>query len=185
MRETTAADYWLVQEFSKNCDAFLTGSTYLYKDRDGKLCFGPLWDFDGSMGSQNDDGEEDEEDVTGFNNSWLSWIAELRAKDPLFVELIKDRWKLMDEKLGELTADNGVIDQFKAEVAASQVKNGLLWPDDACVAEDAKTYEKVIGKQKSWIDRRRAWFNENMDSIHKSTLKVTYILDGEVVKTKR
>ena len=185
---TSAADYWLIQEFTKNGDAYITGSTYLYKDRDGKLCFGPLWDFDGGLGSQNDETDniaDYEENTEGFNYTWFSWIAELREKDPLFTEFIKERWLVMNGKLEELTKDNGVIDQFRDEVAASQVKNGQIWPDDVFVAEDAEKYSLVIEKQKKWIDQRREWFNSNLDSIQKSTLTVTYSLDGTVIKTEK
>ena len=42
----SAAKYWWVQEFTNNDDAFVTSSSYLYKERDGKLYWGPLWDFD-------------------------------------------------------------------------------------------------------------------------------------------
>ena len=68
----------------------------MYKDGNGKLCWGPLWDFDASLGSQNDGTQsidEYEEDVSGFNSSWFPWIAALREKDPLFVDLLKERWK--------------------------------------------------------------------------------------------
>jgi len=51
----SAADYWWIQEYSGNTDAFITSSTYLYKEREGKLVWGPLWDFDlGLDGSQSD-----------------------------------------------------------------------------------------------------------------------------------
>ena len=41
----SAADYWLVQEFTINFDAFKTSSNYLYKKRDGKL----YWDHFGIL----------------------------------------------------------------------------------------------------------------------------------------
>lgn len=180
------ADYWLIQEFTRNGDAFMTGSTYLYKDRDSKLCWGPLWDFDASLGDQNDDTDtidDYEEDVSGFNNSWFTWTAALREKDPLFTELLKERWKLMDGKLELLTKDNGVIDQFKAETAASQIKNSLLWPDLPGSAA-AEQYDLVIEKQKKWIDQRRVWLNDNLDIIQKATVTITYAADGTTIKTE-
>jgi spore coat protein CotH len=39
-------NYYIVESMSENGDAFRNGSTYLYKKRDGKLYWGPLWDFD-------------------------------------------------------------------------------------------------------------------------------------------
>ncbi len=41
-----AIDYYCVQETSSNGDAYNSSSTYLYKKRNGKLFWGPLWDFD-------------------------------------------------------------------------------------------------------------------------------------------
>ena len=49
---TSAADYWWMQEICENLDAYRTSSTYLYKEKEekdgseGKLYFGPVWDFD-------------------------------------------------------------------------------------------------------------------------------------------
>ena len=46
----SSAKYWLVNTVSRNQDAYATGSTYIYKDRDNddvsKFYWGPLWDFD-------------------------------------------------------------------------------------------------------------------------------------------
>ena len=39
----STADYWWIQEFSRNHDAYESPSNYLYKERDGKLYWGPLW----------------------------------------------------------------------------------------------------------------------------------------------
>ena len=71
----SAADYWWVQEFSGNTDAYITNSTYLYKERNGKLYWGPLWDFDLSLGN----GFDKLEDLDHCN---MSWIEHLRAYDP-------------------------------------------------------------------------------------------------------
>jgi len=184
----TLADYWLIQEVCKNGDAFFTSSTYMYKDRDGKLCWGPLWDFDSSLGSQydgTDSIEEYDEDVSGFNSSWFPWITALRERDPLFRDLLKERWEVMNEKLAELTADNGVIDKFRDEIAASQVKNSILWIDLPGIAEDAEQYRLAIEKQKKWIDQRRAWVSENFDTIEKATITINYKVDGKTIKTEK
>ena len=185
---TSLADYWLIQEFSKNGDAFFTSSTYMYKDRDGKLCWGPLWDFDASLGSQIDEADsidEYEEDISGFNSSWFPWITVLRERDPLFRDLLEERWKVMDGKLAELTVYKGVIDKFRDEVAESQVKNSLLWPDLPSTAEDADQYKLAIKKQKKWINQRREWFNDNFDALEKATITITYTVDGKTVKTEK
>ncbi|MHC5077195.1 MAG: CotH kinase family protein, partial [Planctomycetota bacterium] len=42
-------DHHILVETAKNVDGFLL-STYLYKDRGGKVNMGPIWDYNGSLG---------------------------------------------------------------------------------------------------------------------------------------
>ena len=44
-------EYWLVNEIMRNQDS-TWGSIYMSKTKDGKLKFGPVWDFDWSMSSK-------------------------------------------------------------------------------------------------------------------------------------
>ena len=54
------------------------------------------------------------EHAQGFNKALpFAWIDKLRYNDPLFVEIIKDEWKVMNEKLIMLTKTNGVLDEYK------------------------------------------------------------------------
>ena len=51
--EASAVDYYLAMEYMKPVDGHMWASVYMYKPRDGKLYFGPLWDFDLGAGSAN------------------------------------------------------------------------------------------------------------------------------------
>jgi len=42
-------DHHILSEFAKNVDSFLL-STFLFKDRGGKINMGPIWDYNGSLG---------------------------------------------------------------------------------------------------------------------------------------
>ncbi|MEJ0054936.1 MAG: CotH kinase family protein [Bacteroidota bacterium] len=42
--------WYLVNELFKNNDADFNSSVYMYKDRNGKLAMGPVWDFDIAAG---------------------------------------------------------------------------------------------------------------------------------------
>jgi len=42
-------DHHILVEFAKNVDGFLL-STFLYKERNGKINMGPIWDYNGSLG---------------------------------------------------------------------------------------------------------------------------------------
>ena len=46
-------DYYLAMEYMKPVDGNMWASVYMYKPRNGKLFFGPMWDFDLAAGSAN------------------------------------------------------------------------------------------------------------------------------------
>lgn len=183
---TSLADYWLLQEISFNTDGFGTTSTYLYKKRDGKLYWGPLWDFDYGW---NNNGQWNASNET-FNNTALLWIDQLRAHDPQFVSLLKERWSLLNEKLIELTRDGSIIDQYAAEVRTSQSADYGIWSalageHDKYKGTTAEEFEKAVADLKGWIEARRAWADSNIDDINKVYFTVRYEAIGQVVATEQ
>lgn len=85
----SAVDYFLVNELVKNVDGNLRRSTYLTKPRGGKLYFGPLWDFDITIGNVN----YDFADLTiGWQIRPSPWFTRL-WQDPNFVQRVKLRWQ--------------------------------------------------------------------------------------------
>ena len=185
----SVADYWWIQEFSNNGDAFGTSSTYFYKDRNGKLCFGPLWDFDRAWNYYE---YESEEAVSGFNNTVFNWVDELRGKDPLFAELLKERWNdpVDGIKVGlqELTKDGGFIDRDIEEIRNAWEIDRNLWQTDLEVnveyADDIYSKEYTLDEHadmlKSRINGRSAWISANLESIDNIFHTLTFKVDGEV-----
>ena len=176
------ADYWLIQEFSNNGDAFVTSSTYLYKPREGKLCWGPLWDFD--MGWGPLDMEMPDDFYESFNRTEMIWIDQLRDKDSLFVDLLKERWDTIKDKLDELTKEGGIIDQYGAQLAQSQSEDYEIWTEaigeDAEVAED---YDAVLTNLKGYINKRSAGMDEKIDEIGHVYVTATFKAEGETIGT--
>ena len=180
------ANYWWVQEFSYNTDAFDTGSTYMYKPRNGKLCWGPLWDFDIAwyVGIESQEGF-----AKGFNLTEMSWIDRLRDKDPEFVRILKEHWN--DEngvrnallKITEDT-DSGILNRYTREVAASRGADSKRWPEsyDAFLTND--NYSEGVERFRNYINKRLAWIDDNLDLIGNVYCTVTYLTDdGKVFKT--
>ena len=181
----SAADYWWLQEFPFNTDGFNTTSSYLYKERDGKLYWGPLWDNDNAW---NNSGIWTDLNLT-LNNTYMLWIAELRDRDPEFANLLRERWTLLDMGLAELTRQGGVIDQYRAGIAASQRADYEIWSMSGgglYKGESPDEYNAEIEAMKSWIDERRAWVNRNLAQLNKPYCTVRYELeDGTLVATER
>lgn len=57
--------------------------------REGKLYWGPLWNFDLSLGNSISS-------TSGFNHSMMPWLDHLRENDPEFRQLLSERWAVLD-----------------------------------------------------------------------------------------
>ena len=128
----SAAKYWLIQEFTQNGDAFITPSTYLYKKKDGKLYWGPLWDFD-YVAWDSSGYIEDEDSYSGFINR-SPWFVRL-MHDNEFRSKVIEVWGGKDSQdpatlayqLNELVKDGGIIDQYEAQLNVSAENNFYKW----------------------------------------------------------
>lgn len=170
----SAAKYWLVQAFSSNADAYTTSSTYIYKVRDkdgkeGKLYWGPLWDFD--YGWDNIPTTE------GFilEHEWLFPLFSDKEKGG-FVDEVKKQWTEMRPSIVKMIEDGGLIDQYCAETKTSAEQdyliNGKGDPD--------YSYEENVKTLKDWIRGRLDWVDANISQIDDLVYTVTFISDGEV-----
>ena len=184
----SVADYWWVQEFSENGDAFGTSSTYFYKDRGGKLCFGPLWDFDLAWRLFTDD---EGALLKGFNHTEMAWVDKLREKDPQFAELLKERWNNpvdgVKVQLAELTKAGGWLDSYSAEIKASWEKDRTIWSERSEEQDgfSNRSLEYFVETLREGINGRSDWIDSNLDSINKVFHTLTYIVDGNVYETQR
>ena len=73
-------DIWFAKEMSSSNDFPVPKSVWLHKKRDGKLCLGPAWDFDGCL----------------FNKLTIKdtggvYLVTL-FNEPYFVSMVKSRW---------------------------------------------------------------------------------------------
>lgn len=153
----SAADYWLIEEFCKDGDAFLTHSTYVYKPRGGKLYWGPLWDYDSGW-----DLSDTEDTNTDFNYTKMLWLDRLRAYDPAFRELIKERWLILKQSLLNMTEDEGLLDQYQKEINSAWEDDQKLWPENTY--GDERTYAEIIDGFKKSIRCRVNAFDDSMDA---------------------
>ena len=181
----SAADYWWIQEFIKNEDGFLTTSSYMYKEKDGKIKFGPLWDFDGAY----DYSFYDPRPVDGFNNTSMLWLDHLRQENPEFQALLKERYEVFDAAVEDLVKEGGVIDRYAGENRDAWEKDHEKWgyiERDAFEETEEEpewmnmTYDEVVEVFRKWINDRRDWVKTNYNDITKVYTDVTFETeDGE------
>lgn len=147
-------DHHLINEFTKNPDG-LRLSTYLYKPRNGKLAFGPVWDFDRTMGPDDDSRAADPRGwSTVFNYNWWGRLF----SDPNFVTRYEDRWHFFRQ--GAMATDNmlTLVDALAAQVSEAQARNFARWG----LVTGRTGWEREVLELKQWIAARADWMDTQL-----------------------
>ena len=169
----STADYWWVQEFSFNVDAFRTDSTFLYKPRNDKVYWGPLWDFDLALGKSITSPD-------GLYHSRNIWLDKLRSECPEFQQLLRERWTALDSIITDIVKDGGVLDQYVAETKSSWEADKALWK-----SENYGDFEDYIEELRDILKARQKWINDNIDTkLNKVYGTVKFVADGKTVAEK-
>ena len=184
MDEQSLIDYYLIQEFSLNGDSYISGSTYLYKPRNEKLYWGPVWDFDFVAWNATEVGAKKEE-VQGYAyTDRAPWVARLIQCDAQFRENIVTRWGELKKILDEAVKDGGTLDKmadqtYMSALANYQVKRSLLMGDDDAMYSApgdpyyydendelyTLNYYNEVERLKKFVKDRAEWVDETIDDI--------------------
>lgn len=122
-------DFYIINEFFKNTDAGIF-STYMYKDYEGKMKAGPVWDFNRSLGNHTEDIGQPY-DYRGFFMNQRPWFDRL-MEDKIFADKVVNRYKelrktyLSDEYL------IGEINKTQKKLGKSVDRNFKRWPIKLC-----------------------------------------------------
>ena len=175
-------DHHLLVEFARNVDGFVL-STYLHKDRDGRLNMGPIWDYNGALGGADyfcswlTEGWHhtfNEAQCGGGGASFPAdnphayrWYERL-FEDPAFAARYAERWH--EHRSGALSTPqlHADIDAAADALAQAQARNFARWPvlgqyvwPNAPGWDQRLTFEQEVAYLKTWLEERAAW----MDSV--------------------
>lgn len=151
-------NYFLLEFFSDNVDAFYN-STYMYKPRGGKLCWGPVWDFDFCMGKDEDDGTGTA--VVDSNNRYM--VKQLLAM-PGVAEKINTRYKEIRDKLVSLYASGGYVDQQAERIRDSVTNDMKAWID---MYGKIYNYANQLENWKEWMEARVSFMDRYLPTLLK------------------
>lgn len=155
-------NFYVINEFLKNLDAFFYSSTFVYRPWGEKLRFGPLWDFDIAAGNANIYGMEDPH---GWWTRETSVYVQNALSDPEFNDRIKDRWDFLYARIPELF---DFIDSAATGLDEAQKRNFERWPIlDRFVWRNPEihyTYEGEVAYLKNWLQERAMWINSELSS---------------------
>ena len=90
-------DTYIVQELFKNLD---TGhdNFYMFAETDGKMYFGPVWDFDQCAGNANEDVDNPENIRGGNTQPWYSYLLSKQW----FRQMLTERWNEIKDHVDEI-----------------------------------------------------------------------------------
>jgi hypothetical protein len=142
-----AIDYHVLEVLSGNVDALVL-SAYLHKPRNGKITFGPHWDFDRALGSTDGRDSNPRLWATGpfFSAAW--WNRMFTDKD--FWQRWVDRWQELRESHFSLNNLHGLIDRLAAEVRQAQPREFAKWR----IGLRGGSYESEVRLMKNWLSNR-------------------------------
>jgi hypothetical protein len=164
-------DHHIIVEMTKNIDGIRL-STFMYKDRGGKLNMGPIWDYNLSLGNAN------------YYNGWIAqgWYHEVGGlwtpgregypsyewyrrlfEDPDFELHYWDRWYALRKGVYSTEKLLGDINMYDALLDEAQVRNfdrwkilgTYLWPNWFI----AQTHQAEIDWMKQWLATRLQWID--------------------------
>nr|WP_287935520.1 CotH kinase family protein [Algoriphagus sp.] len=152
-------DYFIVTELCRNVDAYRI-STFLQKDRNGKLAMGPVWDmnigFDEGGRIPITDWVANYNDYVN-NDPWMVpfWWDRL-LEDPRFKQAVKIRWQALRQ--GELSPSQ--IQKIVDDAVEYLKKNGAVernyakWDQGIGV-----NYDQAVQNLKIFLTERATWID--------------------------
>jgi hypothetical protein len=160
-------DHHFIVEITKNIDGFRL-STYMFKDRGGKINMGPVWDYNLSLGNAN------------YLQGWIPsgwyysqlgdgdypWWRRL-FEDPAFRQRYADRWFEFRENLLSNSRLLKNIEDTATLLNESQIRNfnrwhilgSYVWPNWFI----ADTYYEEINWMSDWLEQRLNWMDSQID----------------------
>ena len=158
-------DHHMLNEFTKNPDG-LRLSTYFFKNRNKRVEYGPVWDFDRTMGC-DDDGRA--ANPVGWSGSYIHgwWSRVMRNKS--FKELYAQRW---GEVRGSVMSEKNIlsiIDEWEELLDESAKRNFTKWR----LVNSKTGFQTEIKQLKTWISSRLTWMDTQFDTIPSPLLSMT------------
>ncbi len=170
-------DFFLLNELSNNVDGYRL-SSYMHKDKNGKLKMGPIWDFNLAFGNADYcSGGETNVWAYKFNERCSSDFWQIPfwwkrfLEDPNFVTQLKSRWSSLR---GNIFSEANILSKIdgyndtltKAGAIDTNFSKWVIlgtyvWPNNFV----GSTYGEEENYLKNWITDRLSWLDSNIDAL--------------------
>ena len=184
----SAINNMLVCEFSLNWDS-MKNSFFMYKDVDGKIIFGPTWDFDWAWG--NSMGQDTNAPETWqTTNEWFAneqyyqtvqWNR-LFIRDPYFIVRLYERYhEVRDAYIAPIVTDK--VAELKTENRVAGLANVERW-NGAFNATAGQTYDEQLRYIQRFLNKRLTWLDEQFSDVDTLIQSLGYYVTSDVITTE-
>ncbi|MFH6602185.1 CotH kinase family protein [Maribacter algicola] len=170
-------DFFLLNELANNVDGYRL-STFLQKDKNGKLQMGPIWDFNLAFGNADYcSGGETNVWAYKFNERcpgdfWqIPFWWDRLLQDPAFVNQLKERWNTLRSGPFSQTSIHAKIDADIAMLTkAGAIGNNFntwrilgtyIWPNNFV----GSSHDEEVDYLKGWINDRLTWLDGTIEAL--------------------
>lgn len=169
LNDSTFIDFQIINEMAKNVDGYRL-SSYLYKNKNGVMNCGPIWDFNLGYGNANyyegwfPQGFQYQANLgTDYWQNPFWW--KMLMKDQTYVTKLKNRWTTLRTKELSSQRITFVIDSLTNLLSESKDRNysrwqGVMgfyiWPNYYV----GQTYNDEITWMKNWIAERLTFLDQ-------------------------
>lgn len=159
-------DQMILNELSREMDSYVR-STHFYKDRDGKIFSGPLWDFDLSFGvggyfnNNQTSGWQYQQTRQPNTTDWFTMLL----RDPAFVNELKARWQELRRGPLSNASLQSRIDTLAAPLGNAAQRNFQRWPIlttrnvGPFITPTAATWQGQVQQMRDWMIQRATWLD--------------------------
>ena len=159
-------NYWTIWNFYCN-NEFGSRSLYYYIDG-GKITFGPIWDFDQTIGNVTTVTTSASKGDYFIHDRKDGWFKEIFG-DPWFTSLCQEKWFSMREVIDDLISSVDIYFDYMGEEAEKcYERNGIRYytirqPDanDGHSLTPTEDHELI----RTWLRNRVKWLDENFSKI--------------------
>lgn len=184
-REYNDEDSWLkfilITELTADYDGYMTVKAY--READGKLCLGPIWDKDLAFG--NITFAQDKSMVADIQNGSFRWYVHKLYLDKEFINHLRVLFnKLVDNGLQQTL--NEKIDQISDNIKETWAANFERWTFNAPngslqMFKDWTDQESYKNQLKEWIAERIAFLQTQYDTMSRAAGWMDITIDEPVV----
>lgn len=146
-------DWWISYELTGNTETHHPKSTYVYKDKGGKLMAGPLWDFDWKTFRLD-------------NEEWVTkshLYFDVLFTDPVFVSRVKQRWNLYE---GKFRSVDQFIESEAQRIRNSEEMNHQMWPVTQNTNEDIHlSFSEAVTRMRQSYQAKLEFMDRGIDAM--------------------